>query len=87
MQVKPLKNKVLIKPKGESEKTKGGIYIPDSAKEKTQEGKVIAVGDGDEVSVKPGDTVVYESYSGTEIKVSGEKYLIVKGKDILAIIE
>ena len=77
------------------EKTKGGIYIPDSAKEKTLEGEVVAVGPGkldekgnrQKMDLKAGDKVIYESFGGTEIKIEGEKYLIIDFKDILAIIE
>ncbi len=85
--IKPLKDRVLIKPKQEEEKTKGGIYIPDSAKEKTQEGKVIAIGTIENNPLKIGDRVLFESYAGTEVKVNNEKHLIMEYKDILAIIE
>jgi chaperonin GroES len=95
MKIKPLGNKVLIKPKEAESKTESGIYIPESAKEKTQEGKVISVGPGEvdkkgkryEMPVKPGDKVMYESYGGTEIEIKGEKHLIMDVKDILAKIE
>ena len=95
MKVKPLGSKVLIKPKEAETKTKAGIYIPESAKEKTHQGTVIEVGPGEldkdgkrkEMPVKPGDKVIYESYAGTEIKIDDEKYLLMDAKDILAKIE
>lgn len=86
MKIKPLGDRVLIRPKDMETKTKSGIYIPDSAKEKTTEGEVMEIGDGKEIKVKVGDKVVYESYSGTEIKIENEKYLIIEQKDILAIV-
>jgi chaperonin GroES len=84
----------MIKPSEELEKTKGGIVLPDTAKEKPQEGKVVAVGEGkktDEgkvlpLSVKVGDKILYGKYSGTEITVEGEEYLIIREEDILAVI-
>ncbi|MBN2421956.1 co-chaperone GroES [Candidatus Woesearchaeota archaeon] len=95
MKIKPLGNKILIKPKESETKTKSGIYIPDSAKEKTQEGEVLAVGPGAldekgnriEIPVKAGNKVMYESYAGTEIKIDGIKHLLMDVKDILAKIE
>ena len=90
MKIKPLTDKVLIKPKSSEEKTSGGIYIPDSAKEKTQEGTVIGVGknkDGKDLPLKEGDKVIFESYGGTEIKINNEKHLVMDIKDILAVIE
>ena len=95
MKVKPLRDRVIVQGLGEEEKTKGGIIIPDTAKEKPTEGKVIAVGagrikkDGTRVSleVKKGNRVLYAKYSGTEVKIDGEEYLIMKEDDILAIIE
>jgi len=92
--VQPLGDRVLLQPLEAEEKTKGGIIVPDSAKEKPQEGKVIAVGkgkveDGKTVAleVKVGNKVLYGKYSGTEISVDGEEMLIVKEEDILAIIK
>jgi chaperonin GroES len=93
--VQPLGDRVLIKPLEAEEKTKGGIILPDTAKEKPQEGKVVAVGKGkvlesgktEALEVKVGDKVLYGKYSGTEIKIEGEDYLIVKEEDILAIIK
>ena len=94
MKIKPLADRVLIKPSEEKERTKGGIVLPDTAKEKPQEGEVIAVGEGKRtddgklipLTVKVGDRVLYGKYSGTEITVDGEEYLIVREDDILAII-
>jgi len=92
--IQPLGDRVLIKPLEAEEKTKGGIIVPDTAKEKQQEGNVIAAGkgrteDGKTVAleVKVGDKVLYGKYSGTEIKIDGEDMLIVKEEDILAIIK
>jgi chaperonin GroES len=94
MKITPLGDRVVIKPSEEKERTKGGIVLPDTAKEKPQEGKIIAVGSGrcsDEgkvipLTVKVGDTVLYGKYSGTEITIDGDDYLIVKEEDILAIV-
>lgn len=90
----PLGDRVLVKPMPQEEKTKGGIILPDSAKEKPQKGEVIAVGKGKitedgkliEMEVKPGDIVIYGKYSGTEIKYEGDEYLFMKQSDILAIV-
>jgi chaperonin GroES len=90
MDVQPLRNRILVLPKESEEKTAGGIYIPDTAKEKTQEGVVVSVGEPGEsgyMPVKKGDHVLYETYSGSEIDVAGKKHLILKVKDILAIIK
>lgn len=94
MNIKPLGDRVLVKPSEELQKTKGGIVLPDTAKEKPQEGKIAAVGQGKKtddgkvvaLSVKVGDKVLYGKYSGTEITVEGEEYLIIKEDDILAIL-
>ncbi len=94
MKVKPLQDRILVKRLEEEEKTKGGIIIPDAAKEKPQEGKVVAVGDGKmldsgtkaPLTVKPGDKILFGKYSGTEIKVDGEEHLILREDDVLAII-
>ena len=88
MKLKPLADRVLIEPLEADEKV-GGIYIPDTAKEKPQKGKVVAVGPGDkenQVTLKVGDSVLYGKYSGTEINYEGSDYLIMKESDILAII-
>ena len=87
--IRPLADRVLILPAPAEEKTIGGIIIPDSAKEKPLKGKVIAIGNGtkdEEMVVKPDDTVLYGKYAGTEIELDGEKYLIMKQSDILAIL-
>ena len=89
MKIKPLADRVLVLPAPAEEKTIGGIIIPDSAKEKPLKGKVIAIGNGtkdEEMVVKPDDTVLYGKYAGTEIELDGEKYLIMKQSDILAIL-
>ncbi len=92
--LKPLGDRVLIKPSAKEEVTKSGIVLPDTAKEKPQEGTVIAVGpgrlgeDGKRIApeVKEGNKVIYAKYAGTEIKLDGEEYLILSEKDILAIL-
>ena len=89
MKIKPLADRVLVLPAPAEDKTIGGIIIPDSAKEKPLKGKVIAIGNGtkdEEMVVKPDDTVLYGKYAGTEIELDGEKYLIMKQSDILAIL-
>jgi chaperonin GroES len=95
MKIRPLQDRIIVKRLEEEEKTKGGIIIPDSAKEKPQEGKVIAVGKGkltDEgklipLDVKVGDRILFGKYSGTEVKIDGEEHLIMREEDILGIIE
>ena len=87
--IKPLADRVLIQPKEAETKTASGLYIPDTAKEKPSEGKVLAVGPGkkdEPMEVKVGDEVIYGKYSGTEVTVDEGKYLIVKQADILAIL-
>ena len=87
--IKPLADGVLVEPKEAETKTASGLYIPDTAKEKPQEGKVIAAGPGkkdEPMEVKVGDEVIYGKYAGTEVTVEGKKYLIVKQSDILAIL-
>ena len=89
MNIKPLADRVLILPAPAEEKTIGGIIIPDIAKEKPLQGKVVAVGHGtkdEEMVLKEGDTVLYGKYSGTEIEHEGEKYLIMRQSDILAVL-
>lgn len=89
MTIKPLADRVLVKPTAPEEKTASGIIIPDSAKEKPLKGSVVAVGNGtkdEEMVVKTGDNVLYGKYAGTEIDFDGEKYLIMRQSDILAII-
>ena len=95
MPIKPLGDRVLVKPLEEKEEKKGGIIIPDTAKEKPQEGEVVAVGPGKlsekggriPLELKKGDRVLYDKFSGTETKIEGEEYLIVREEDILAIIK
>lgn len=88
MKIKPLGDRVLLKTEKEEEKTKGGLYIPETAQEKTQEGVVVAVGDDkDVITVKEGQKVMYDKYAGTNIKIDGEDHLIVKMDDIIAVVE
>jgi chaperonin GroES len=95
MKVKPLNDRVLVKRLEEMEVTKGGIYIPDSAKEKPVEGKVMGVGPGKvndqgnrvPLNVKEGDRILFGRYAGSEIKIEGEEYLMMREDDILAIVE
>jgi chaperonin GroES len=89
MSIKPLADRVLIKPAAAEEKTVGGIIIPDSAKEKPLKGNVIAVGEGtkdEKMVLKKGDIVLYGKYAGTEIELDNEQYLIMRQSDVLAII-
>ena len=89
MNIKPLADRVLVQPAPAEEKV-GGIIIPDTAKEKPQRGTVVAVGDGtkdDPMVLKDGDTVLYGKYSGTELEVEGEKYLLMRQSDVLAIVK
>ena len=95
MSIRPLQDRILIKRVKEEEKTKGGIIIPDTAKEKPIEGKVIAVGKGAiqkdgsvrKLEVKQGDTVLFAKYSGSDVKIDGEDHLIMREEDILAVLE
>ena len=87
--IKPLQDRVLVEPKEAETMTAGGLIIPDTAKEKQQQGTVIAVGSGkkdEPMEVKVGDAVLYGKYAGTEVKYEGKDYLIVKQSDILAIL-
>lgn len=94
IKVKPLADRVVIKPLEETEQMRGGLYIPDTAKEKPQQGEVIAVGGGKvneegkriEMELKVGDKVLYGKYSGTEVTVENEQYLILRESDVLAIV-
>ena len=94
MKLRPLQDRILVQRVKEEEKTKGGIIIPDTAKEKPAEGKVVAVGKGkhDEsgkriaLEVKKGDRILFGKYSGTEVKIEGEEYLIMREDDVLGII-
>jgi chaperonin GroES len=95
MKIRPLQDRVIVKRLEEEEKTKGGIIIPDTAKEKPQEGKVIAVGKGKvtedgkliPLDVKVGDKILFGKYAGTEIKIGGDEHLIMREEDILGVIE
>lgn len=87
MKIRPLGDRVLVRMVEGESKTAGGIYIPQTAQEKTQEGVVLAVGDDEEINVKVKDRVIYDKYAGSTIKVEGEEQLILKVADILAVIE
>lgn len=93
VKVSPLADRVVVKPLEETEQMRGGLYIPDTAKEKPQQGEVIAVGPGKvedgkrvDMELKAGDRVLYGKYSGTEVTVDNEQYLILRESDVLAII-
>ncbi len=89
LSIKPLADRVVIKPLEAETKTASGLYIPDSAKEKPQQGNVVAVGKGtkdDPITVKVGDTVLYGKFAGTELKLDGNDYLIMRESDIFAIL-
>lgn len=94
MKIQPLGDRVVVKPIEKEERTKGGIVLPDTAKEKPQQGKIMAVGTGRvldngtkvALEVKEGDTVIYSKYAGTEVKVEDEDMLILSERDILAIV-
>lgn len=91
--VKPLEDRVVVKPNTEEERTKGGIVLPDTAKERPQEGEVVAAGPGKllengqraPMDVKPGDKVIFAKYGGTEVKIDGVDYMILRQSDILAV--
>jgi len=95
MKIRPLQDRIIVKRIDEEEKTKGGIIIPDTAKEKPQEAKVIAVGKGkvkedgtvQPLDVKKGDRVLFSKYSGTEINIDGEEHLIIREDDVLGVCE
>ena len=95
MKLRPLQDRILVERVEEEEKTKGGIIIPDTAKEKPAEGKVVAAGNGKvaedgkriKLEVKKGDRILFGKYSGTEVKVEGKEYLIMREDDVLGIIE
>ncbi len=95
MKIRPLQDRLLIQRIEEEEKTKGGIIIPDTAKEKPQEGKVIAAGKGkvsedgklQPLDVKKGDRILFSKYSGTEVNIEGEEHLIIREDDVLGVIE
>jgi chaperonin GroES len=88
MKVKPLADRVIVKLEKSETKSAGGLFIPDTAQEKTQSGVVVEVGDDkDVIKVKPGQKILYDKYAGTQIKIEGEDHLILKMSDILAVIE
>jgi chaperonin GroES len=95
MKIRPLQDRVIVKRVKEEEKTKGGLYIPDTAKEKPVEATVVAVGNGKvledgtvrKLDIKAGDRVLFGKYSGTEVKIDGEEHLILREDDILGVIE
>lgn len=95
MKIRPLQDRVIVQRMDEEETTKGGIIIPDTAKEKPQEGKIIAVGKGKvgddgkvmPLDVKAGDKILFGKYSGTEVKIDGEDYIIMREDDILGVLE
>jgi len=95
MKIRPLQDRILVERVEEEEKTKGGIIIPDTAKEKPAEGKVMAVGNGKigddgkriPLEIKKGDKILFGKYSGTEVKIDGKEYLIMREDDILGVIE
>jgi len=95
MKIRPLQDRLIVKRVAEEEKTKGGIIIPDTAKEKPAEGKVIAAGKGKvledgkvrPLDVKAGDRVLFSKYAGTEVKIEGDEHLIMREEDILGVIE
>ena len=95
MKIRPLQDRILVKRIDEEEKTKGGIIIPDTAKEKPSEGKVVAVGKGKvnedgkltPLDVKKGDRILFSKYSGTEVNIEGDEHLIIREDDVLGIVE
>ncbi len=95
MKIRPLGDRILVKRIKEEDKTKGGIFIPDTAKEKPQEGKIVAVGKGKMTEagklvapeVKAGDTVLFGKYSGSEVKLDGEEHMIMREEDLLGVLE
>ena len=90
MKIQPLADRVLIEPAAAEEKTVGGIIIPDTAKEKPLQGKVVAVGKGtkdEEMVLKAGDTVLYGKYAGTELEFEGQKYLVMRQSDVVAVLQ
>jgi len=89
LKIQPLSDRVVVEPQAAETKTASGLFIPDSAKEKPQQGKIVAVGNGKkdhDMTVKVGNTVLYGKYAGTELKLDGKDYLIMREDDILAII-
>jgi chaperonin GroES len=95
MKIRPLQDRLIVKRVAEETKTKGGLFIPDTAKEKPLEGKVLAVGNGKvledgkvrPMDIKAGDTILFSKYAGTEIKLDGEEHLILREEDVLGVLE
>ncbi len=95
MKIRPLGDRILVKRIKEEDKSKGGIFIPDTAKEKPQEGRIVAVGKGKMTEagnlvapeVKTGDTILFGKYSGSEVKVDGEEHMIMREEDVLGVLE
>ncbi len=95
MNLKPLADRIVVKVVTSEEKTKGGLYLPDTAKEKPQEGEVVAVGSGKvlengqklPLELKVGDRIIFSKYAGTEVKIDGDEYVIFSERDVLAVIE
>jgi chaperonin GroES len=93
--IRPLNDRIIVQRVEEEEQMRGGLYIPDTAKEKPQEGKVIAVGNGKllesgsrtPIDIKPGDRILFGKYAGTEVKLDGEEYLILREDDVLGVVE
>lgn len=86
MKVQPLGDRILLKTEKEEEKTKSGLYIPETAQEKTQTGEVVAVGDDEDIKVKVGDKVMYDKYAGTMVKIEDVDHLILSASDVLAVV-
>ncbi len=87
MSIKPLGNRVLIKPITEEKRTEGGIVLPDTSKEKPQKAVVVAVGKLEDIDLNPGDKIIFSKYAGSEIKINDEDHLLIDASDILAVIE
>ena len=88
MKLRPLQDRILLKPEKAESKTASGIIIPETAQEKTQQAGVVAVGDDKEkIKVKVGERVIYDKYAGNQVKIDGEEYLVVKAADVIAVIE
>lgn len=86
--VRPLGENVLIRPEKAEKKTDAGIFLPETAsEERPQQGRVVAIGDSEKITVKKGQTVIYTRYGGTEVKIDGEEHLLVEIKDVLAVVE
>jgi chaperonin GroES len=86
MEVKPIGNRILVKLVEQHERSQGGIYIPDTAKDKPQTGEVVAVGDGEEVKVSVGQRVLFAKFAGTEVKIDGQEHLLLPTDDVLAVV-